>query len=134
MKVDKSTMAHSLEARVPFLDHKIVEFIYSLPRGHKLQGEWYSKNKSNEKILSITKNIDNKLNNISKIQNEVEKQKFKIERIQNFIQDRITLLNNNELIKCSICLDDIDKNSSNSLFQRIKNKYYQIMSGGRLEK
>ncbi len=32
MRVDKITMATSVEARVPFLDHKLVEFAMSLPR------------------------------------------------------------------------------------------------------
>ena len=32
MRVDKLTMAHSIEARVPFLDHDLVEFSMRLPR------------------------------------------------------------------------------------------------------
>lgn len=33
---DRSSMAHSREVRLPFLDHKIVEFAASLPIGHKI--------------------------------------------------------------------------------------------------
>ena len=36
MRVDKMTMAHSLEARVPFLDHRLVEMSFSLPSSWKL--------------------------------------------------------------------------------------------------
>ena len=35
---DKTSMAASLEARVPLLDHKLVEFAASLPPGLKLKG------------------------------------------------------------------------------------------------
>ena len=38
VKVDRSTMAHSLEARTPFLDHRLVEFAASLPTDWKLDG------------------------------------------------------------------------------------------------
>ncbi len=38
MKVDKMSMASSLEVRVPLLDHVLVEFIASLPGAWKLKG------------------------------------------------------------------------------------------------
>jgi asparagine synthase (glutamine-hydrolysing) len=38
MRVDKITMATSVEARVPFLDHKLVEFALGLPRSLKVEG------------------------------------------------------------------------------------------------
>jgi len=37
MRVDKLTMAHSIEARVPFLDHELVEFATRLPPSYKLK-------------------------------------------------------------------------------------------------
>jgi asparagine synthase (glutamine-hydrolysing) len=51
-KVDRASMAHSLEVRVPFLDHRLVEFAFSLPqtlavaegRGKRLVGHWLMKN------------------------------------------------------------------------------------------
>jgi len=35
-RLDKMTMANSLEGRVPFLDHRIVQYLMSLPRNHKI--------------------------------------------------------------------------------------------------
>jgi asparagine synthase (glutamine-hydrolysing) len=38
MRVDKITMATSVEARVPFLDHKLVEYAMGLPSSLKVEG------------------------------------------------------------------------------------------------
>lgn len=37
-KVDRTTMAHGLEAREPLLDHKLIEFVQSIPAALKLRG------------------------------------------------------------------------------------------------
>jgi asparagine synthase (glutamine-hydrolysing) len=39
MRVDKITMATSVEARVPFLDHHLVEYAMGLPRSLKVEGK-----------------------------------------------------------------------------------------------
>jgi asparagine synthase (glutamine-hydrolysing) len=38
MRVDKMTMANSVEARVPFLDHELVQFALALPPDLKVRG------------------------------------------------------------------------------------------------
>jgi asparagine synthase (glutamine-hydrolysing) len=51
MKVDKATMAQSVEARVPFLDPNLVEFVYSLPAEYKYKGKWFNPWALNEKYI-----------------------------------------------------------------------------------
>ena len=34
---DRNSMAHSIEARVPFLDYRLVEFVYNLPDEYKIE-------------------------------------------------------------------------------------------------
>jgi len=38
LKNDKMTMAHSIEARVPFLDHRFAEFAMTIPNHYKIRG------------------------------------------------------------------------------------------------
>jgi asparagine synthase (glutamine-hydrolysing) len=50
VKMDRATMAHSLEARSPFLDHLLMEFVASLPPKLKLSG-------SGEKKIVLKKSL-----------------------------------------------------------------------------
>ena len=50
---DRNSMAHSREVRLPFLSHKLVEFVFSLPDEFKLNNGWtkFVLRKSMDKIL-----------------------------------------------------------------------------------
>jgi asparagine synthase (glutamine-hydrolysing) len=37
---DRNSMAHSVEARVPFLDYRLVQLLFQLPAEWKLRGKW----------------------------------------------------------------------------------------------
>lgn len=40
---DKGFMSHSVESRVPYLDHRLVEYVYNLPQSYKLKGYFFSR-------------------------------------------------------------------------------------------
>lgn len=50
---DRNSMAHSREVRLPFLSHKLVEFVFSLPDEYKLNSGWtkFVLRKTMDKIL-----------------------------------------------------------------------------------
>ena len=43
MKVDKTSMAHGLEIRAPFLDKDLIEYFFSIPRKHKINRDLFKK-------------------------------------------------------------------------------------------
>jgi asparagine synthase (glutamine-hydrolysing) len=51
---DRNSMAHSIETRLPFLDHRLVEFLLSLDVKYKIKNGWnkYILRKSFEKMPS----------------------------------------------------------------------------------
>ena len=62
-RLDTMTMAASVEARVPFLDHKLVEFINSVPFEYKIK--WKSFFHKSISLLSSSKDYTEK-NDINK--------------------------------------------------------------------
>lgn len=53
VKVDRAAMASSLETRVPFLDHKLIEYIWKIPHSFKFrngQGKWILKKILNQYV------------------------------------------------------------------------------------
>ncbi len=53
MRVDKFSMAHSLEARAPFLDHKLVSYALSLPQRAKIAADGETKKVLKEAVADL---------------------------------------------------------------------------------
>jgi asparagine synthase (glutamine-hydrolysing) len=53
VKVDRAAMASSLETRVPFLDHKLIEYVFKIPHSFKFRngnGKWILKKILNQYV------------------------------------------------------------------------------------
>ena len=37
---DRNSMAHSVEARVPFMDHRLVDYLFQVPAIYKIRHGW----------------------------------------------------------------------------------------------
>lgn len=56
VKVDRASMAHALEVRVPFLDHRFVEWCAGLPAEYKLRGntgKWILRDAARQHVRGI---------------------------------------------------------------------------------
>jgi len=56
LRVDNSTMSASVEARVPFTDHKLIEYIFSLPDSFKM--DWINNQAKLQGVQLPVKDID----------------------------------------------------------------------------
>ena len=54
-RVDMATMAASVEARVPFVDHRLVEFAFTIPLKYKLK--WFNAKAQDESITLMSDKI-----------------------------------------------------------------------------
>jgi asparagine synthase (glutamine-hydrolysing) len=50
-KADRMTMAWSIEGRVPYWDHRLIELAFSLPREYKFPGRWYLPGRTEGKAI-----------------------------------------------------------------------------------
>ncbi len=92
-KVDLMSMGNSLEVRTPFLDHNLVEYVFSLPTNYKID----SKNK--KKILKDTfkAELPENLFDRKKHGFEVPLEKWFQNELKTYLKEKI--FNNNPLVK-----------------------------------
>ena len=91
-KVDLMSMANSLEVRTPFLDHQLVEYVFSLPTSYKIDSS------TRKKILKDTFRKD-----LPKIVFERKKHGFEVplekwfqNELSSYLKDKV--FNNNPMV------------------------------------
>ena len=109
MRVDKIGMAHSLEARVPFLDHRILEFTMSIPESERVPNSEpkYLLKKAVEGILPNDIIYRKKMGFAAPVDNWMQNEWY------SFAKER---LNNSEFIKLGI----LNKDFLNGMLMRHK--------------
>ena len=92
-KVDLMSMANSLEVRTPFLDHNLVEYVFSLPTNFKID------DLNKKKILKDTfkAELPQNLFNRKKHGFEVPLEKWFQNELKSYVKENI--FNNNSLVK-----------------------------------
>lgn len=121
MKVDKGSMQSSTEARVPYLDHKVLEFVYSLPREYKLKGDTFNFSAANEKLI---------LREVAKryLPTEVVTRKKRgfFLPIDDVVQQDITKVRDYALSSGAIAVQLLGKPFVEQLFEKSNHKVFQM--------
>ena len=106
-RADLSSMAHSLEVRVPFLDHHIYEFVFSLQRKVYM--------KPGVKKFLLEEHLKEK---VPASVLDMPKRGFSFQNPENMYDERFTaLLNNGELVKRGIVQRGVDWSTLSSHFK-----------------
>ena len=122
-KVDMMSMANSLEVRTPFLDHKLVEYVFSLPESYKIESG------NMKKILKDTfkNHVPKNHFNRKKHGFEVPLKKWFKNEMSGFIKNEI--FENNILVKQGIIKQHgVDMIKNKWINNSVGNNVYHIWS------
>ena len=78
---------------------------------NKKEGIKFIQDISQNKIININKNINRKKNMLQKINKDIKKCEIDIIKINNYINDKSSIIRQKKLSRCPICMDKINKNS-----------------------
>ena len=109
-KVDLMSMGNSLEVRTPFLDHHLVEYVFSLPTNYKIDSN------SKKKILKDTfrNELPSNVFNRKKHGFEVPMEKWFQKELKSYLKSKI--FNNNPLVQAGYLNQNELTKMENNLF------------------
>jgi asparagine synthase (glutamine-hydrolysing) len=97
---DRNSMAHSTEIRLPFLNHELVEFIFSLPANYKIHDgwtKWLLRNSMNKRLPNETVWRNDKVG-----YEPPQFQWMKNETLQDYIHESKKKLVNQHILKTTV--------------------------------